>query len=109
MDRFHDSFRVAHHIIVPEPYHAVTFRIQPARSSFVAATVIFVSMLRTIDLNDEARFQAREVRNIRSDRDLSSEVTSLYLKPSKVTPKNILCSGGVRSQRLGAFALEITD
>jgi hypothetical protein len=109
MDRIHDSFGVGHHIIVPEPYHAVAFRIQPARSSFVAATVIFVSMLRTIDLNDEARFQAREVRHIRSDRDLSSEVTSRYLKSSKVTPKNILCSGSVRSQRLGGFALEIAD
>jgi hypothetical protein len=97
MDCLHDGFGLAHHIVIPESHHAITFRIQPARTVFVTATIDIVSMLRSIDLDDEAFFQTGEVRNIGSDRDLSSKVTSLYLKLSKMAPKNIFRGSSIGS------------
>jgi hypothetical protein len=109
MDRFKYSFGLAHHIVVPEPHHAITFRIQPTRSSFIAATVSIVSMLRTIDLNNQAFLQAGKVCNIWSDRDLSSKMTSLYLKPPKITPQYIFGGRGIFPQRFRRFPFEIAD
>ena len=51
---FKYSFGLAHHIVVPESQHAIAFRVQPTRPVCVAKAIDIISMLRTVDLNDEA-------------------------------------------------------
>jgi hypothetical protein len=106
MDCFHDSVRLAHHIVIPESQHAMTFRIQPAGAIFIATAVGILSMLRTIDLDDQAFFLTGEVRNIGSDRDLSPKMASSYLKPPKVAPKDISAPVVLALNALAALRLK---
>ena len=75
---------VVHHIVVPEPQHAVALGSQEGG----ARGVIFflVPMLAAIELNDQSLFRGTEVGNIWPDCVLSTEIESAQLAAAQAGP-----------------------
>src|SRR6186997_2296403 len=53
VDGLKHSVGPAHHIVIPKSYHSIAFRLQPARPFVVAAKPLIISVLRSIDLDDQ--------------------------------------------------------
>ena len=99
----------AHHVIVPESQHPITFRIQPARSHSIAASPVVGPVLRSIDFDDKPHGKTGKIRNVRSDHDLPSEMTSLDLEPAQMMPENCFGTGSIQTQSPCRAPFEITD
>jgi hypothetical protein len=79
MDGLKHSVSPAHHIVIPKSYHSIAFRLQPARPDVVAAKPLIISVLRSIDLDNEPLCQTGEIGNVRSYNHLPPEVTSFHI------------------------------
>jgi hypothetical protein len=53
VDGLKHSIGPAHHIVIPKSYHSVAFRLQPARPNVVTAKPLIISVLRSIDFDDQ--------------------------------------------------------
>src|SRR3546814_15597142 len=71
-DRFQDAFRVAEHVVVPEPQDLVAGRFQRAGSSFIATDI--QRMLAAVDLDHQAVLVRDEVDREAENRLLPSEL-----------------------------------
>jgi len=81
------SVNVLGNVIIPEPQNAVAFGLQPIRALNIASPIGFFAVLRAINFNDELCGHAGEIRNVRADDDLSSEVAADHWMPPQVKPK----------------------
>ncbi|HZC47018.1 MAG TPA: hypothetical protein VE243_11120 [Candidatus Acidoferrum sp.] len=73
----HNLIGLRNDLMVPESQHRVSLADKKRSAPFVA--VGFVGVLRTVDLDNQPRFQAEEVCEKRSDRLLSAEPESFEL------------------------------
>jgi hypothetical protein len=53
--------------MIPKPEHLITLRLQPARAPFVSGKPLWLTMLATIDFDDELRRVVAKVCDIRTD------------------------------------------
>ena len=86
-DLSQDAFNPREHIIIPEAQHSIPFTLKPTIAVAVAFTL---QMLTAIDFDDQHRFQARKVDNVRSDRDLAAKSPICKLAPAQSIPETLL-------------------
>jgi len=76
VDHLQHAFGILNDVVVPETDDAVALGLEPARPRLVASFVGLITVLRAIDLDDEARGHAGEVDDIGADWRLSPEMRS---------------------------------
>ena len=81
----------------------------PARSLAVVDEPVAVTMLGTINLDDEMCRQAGEISNVISERDLPSKMSAARFETAQVTPENCFGVGGIVAKTPGCGAFEIAD
>jgi hypothetical protein len=79
-DDLNDSVLILQDVVVPESQHSKILRPQPSVALLVGRGV---SMLRTVDLDDEPRIESSEVDNVFADRDLFAKAMTFDLLPSQ--------------------------
>jgi hypothetical protein len=72
-DRVKHAFRIFEHVDVPKSQNAITPLDQPFRSNFVVRRLFRLSVLTSIQFDDELRGKAKEIGKVRPDRMLSPE------------------------------------
>ena len=85
VDPLDDPIGLSKHIVIPEPEDSKTLRFPPRSSAVVMLTSS--SMLATIDLDNQPRFQANEVQDVRTDRDLTTKAMTADLVPAESRPE----------------------
>lgn len=70
-------FEVVKPIAVPVSQHQESLRLQPLRTSIVALPLLILK--RAIQFDDQSSFEAGEVSDVVSDRNLSTESTTFEL------------------------------
>ena len=88
-DRFEDGFGVLKHVVVPEADHPVAEAFDCAGASGVGG----LAMLAAVDLDHQARGAAREVGNVRADRELEDEFGAFDLAGAEALPEAVLRVG----------------
>jgi len=71
-------------LMIPKPKHCVSRIAEKLTSPCIA--IRLVGMLRTINFNDQLRFEANEISNKGPDSILPSELKSLHLVPAQARP-----------------------
>ena len=75
--------RALKHVVVPEMQHAVTFGAHPA---IALCIVSGFKVLTAVHLNDQALFQAYEVRDVPANRLLSAKSSAFDLALTQAQP-----------------------
>ena len=75
------------HLIVPEAQDAIAFGLKPAGSGVVAIAVGIVSVLRSINFDNEASGGTGKVDDEISNGHLAAEVSTARLKSPQITPE----------------------
>src|SRR5437899_4160908 len=78
-------------LAVPDSNNAKALIVQPARASFVAPHTRLIAMLRAIEFDEQMRGHAREISNVRTDRNLSPEMRTLQREFLQMAPEPLLC------------------
>ena len=100
-----DSVQVAQDVVVPEAEDFETFGFEKRRASGIAPFV----MLSAVDLDDQHRLQASEVRNIRQQAVLEAEFEAVDLAVADGLPEFLLGVGAVPAKLGGVFAYLAAD
>jgi hypothetical protein len=87
------------YLVVPESQHAKTFPFDPPVTTFVVAVLFLV--LSSIKLDDDLRFETREICDIAADRDLAPETVSAKLAAAESLPQMLFGVSGPISQLSG--------
>jgi len=87
----HYNFRRFQYVVVPVTQNTIAAFFQPGTSLFIVFHL--VSMLTTIEFDDQFLFKADEVNNVNSDRMLSPELVRAHLTRAQMFPKKPLCVG----------------
>src|SRR5438270_13805701 len=66
IDHVQNAYGVLRDLVIPEADDSISFRFQPACALVIARSVQVITMLRTINLNDEPRCQAGKIRDVRT-------------------------------------------
>src|SRR5262245_53252157 len=90
-----DAVHILQHVIAPETQRAVAVRGEPRVAHGIARAV---GVLTAIEFDDELGFEAREVRNVRSDRTLLAEISAADLSTAQIHPKAFFYICQLRSQ-----------
>jgi hypothetical protein len=85
-------------ILVPDPDHTIAALLQPYLALRVTNGDGRMTVDAAVDLDDQARFVADEVDDVRTERGLAAKVRSIQIESAKRAPKPFLGGGGVRSQ-----------
>jgi hypothetical protein len=91
-----NAIDVLEHLIVPETHHPIAARRKPGIAHTVSIDV--VTMLSTIDLNDELRVEAREVDDVMTNRYLSAKSKAFNLSLPNAMPERAFGIGHVTAQ-----------
>ena len=84
-DALHNSVDLSSDLMVPEPQHAISSIAQKLSSIFVESQ--FVCVLRTIDLDNQFRLRAEEIREEWADGMLTPELESIELAAAQARPE----------------------
>jgi hypothetical protein len=87
VDRFHHTFDVLQHLVIPETEHAIAIRLEILGSLGVRRDVVRLIMLPAIDFNDDAILVTGEIRKVRTYRRLSAEIGALDRDASQMPPQ----------------------
>lgn len=82
-DRIGNAAQVCKYLVVPEPHDTISARLKIARPACVMRDGRIVRVLRTVQLNDEARFTAKEIQYVGPFRNLTPEFPSIELAVSQ--------------------------
>jgi len=78
------ALNVRHHLIIPEPDHLISLRVQPPGPFGIVLPV--VRMLATIDLDDQLRRMTEEIADLTANWSLSAELKPIDLLVAKPAP-----------------------
>ena len=90
-DHLPDTIHISEDFVVPESQDPIALAAHEVITPLVVSARFGV--LTTVDLDDEHRFQASEVGNVRSDANLATELVAFELPEAQVLPEPTL---GVR-------------
>ena len=83
-DRFCDAGDIPHRLVVPDANHLKSLLVQPCVASGIIVALSIV--LPTVEFNDDPCFQADEVDDVATYRELASKAKAVQLSKSKRTP-----------------------
>jgi hypothetical protein len=83
-DRLCDTGDILHRLVVPDANHLKSLPVQPCVASDIIVALSIV--LPTVELNDDPCFQANEVDDVATDRELASKAQAVQLSKSQRTP-----------------------
>jgi hypothetical protein len=89
-DRFRDCFPFVEDFLVPIPQDLEPLRSQPLIAHSVVLPLSFRIMLATVQLNDQAFFEADEIDNGFSQRKLTAEFQALKGAAAEPSPETYL-------------------
>ena len=92
-DRFRDGLPFVEDFIVPIPQDLEPLRSQPLIAHSVVLALCFRVMLATVQLDDQAFFEADEIDNVFSQRKLTAEFQALKGAAAKPSPETCLRFG----------------
>jgi len=69
---FKNARGIPQHLIVPKAEHAVACRLEDPAAGDIS--ILIRRMMPAVDLDDQPRFQAAEVRDVRTNRVLTAEL-----------------------------------
>ena len=95
-----NSFRVSQHVVVPEPQYSITTLIQKLSPPLISLNLI--SMMSSIQLDDQLRLRAKEVNDVAPDGLLAAKLCAVYLSVTQTHPQFALGIGFVTTKALGA-------
>ena len=98
VERRQHSVDILAGLVVPETNDCIAFSLKPSRAFGIARRVFVRSVLRTVHLDNQTRSQTRKIDNVRSNRDLSSEMAAGHWEPTQPSPELIPGIGGMCSQ-----------
>jgi hypothetical protein len=98
-----NAFDIRGDLIVPETQHAKVLFGEPA----ITMCVAFTPVLSTVYFDDQARFETCKVRDVRSERNLPTELESLYLTFAQHVPQATFRFRHIVTQLSGALNLTI--
>jgi hypothetical protein len=87
VDRVHHSINIMCDLIVPKAKDTIAFGLKPFRTQLVSQTSFIFAMLRTVDLNNEARRRTGKIDNELSDWHLPSKVSAAGLEALQIAPE----------------------
>ena len=87
-DHLHHTLDVSENIVVPETDHAVAALLQLGGSSRIAHKAGRLVVLSAVEFDHQARGVACEVREVRTDRCLATEVRTINGKMPQVLPQH---------------------
>ena len=73
----HNAFRIAQHLVIPEPDHPIAATLQPWRTHQIATHGIGV--LPTVHFDNQLGFGTKEIDDVAADRLLTSKSESIDL------------------------------
>jgi hypothetical protein len=73
-DRFHHAIDVLQYVIVPETQDSIALRLKISGSFRIADNVIRLTVLRSINFDDNTSLMAGKVSEVRTDGGLPSKV-----------------------------------
>jgi len=79
---------IPQHLIVPEAEHAVACRLDDPAAGGIGVPIR--RMVATVDLDDQPRFRAAEVRDVPSDRVLTAELDAAETPVAEEHPHSAL-------------------
>jgi len=82
---FDHAIRILQDVVIPEPHDAKILRLQPSGAHRV--THRSLTMLTTIDFDNQASTEAGKIGDIRSERDLSPKTMTVDLLASQPRPQ----------------------
>jgi len=86
MNCLQNAFDVSRHIVVPEANDSVALLLQPPCALGISRHPCFKSMLRAVNLDDQARGHAGKIGNIGTDWNLTAEVSAKHWRALEVLP-----------------------
>jgi hypothetical protein len=89
IDRFEYDFGPNQRVVVPEAQYPKTTRSEKCVATHVVVELL--SMLTSVQLDDDGSLKASEVADIRLNRMLSAEFESCQLASAQALPKDALC------------------
>jgi hypothetical protein len=92
-DCFRDGLPFVEDFIVPIPQDLKPLRSQPLIAHSVVLSLCFRIMLATVQLDDQAFFEADEIDNVFSQRKLTAEFQAFEGAAAKPSPETCLCFG----------------
>lgn len=95
IDRFRNVIRPLEHIDIPEADDTAAMRFEPARADFIVTDLLFIGMRRTVDLDDQSRLGAEEIRDVGSDSSLPPETETGEPLAAQQQPKLAFAFGHV--------------
>ena len=105
-NRFKYTCHVGQHVVVPKSQDSVVMIGKP----FVAGNVaLVVSVLPSVDFNDETSFAAHKINRVRPDRLLPNELVSVQPARPQSIPKRSFGFRGVRPQTPGLLSLNLSS
>jgi hypothetical protein len=102
-DHLEHARAIAQHVMIPEAQNAITFRYEPTIALNVAC---ILSVLATIDLDDQPLLLTNEVDNVAADWHLPPEAQSVEAMCPQHEPEASLGVRHVAAQRFGAGAMD---
>ena len=97
-----NSFRVSQHVVVPEPQYSITSLIQKLSPPLISLNLI--SMMSSIQLDDQLRFRAKEVNDEAPDGLLAAKLAAVHLSVTQTQPQFPFGVGLVATEALGVRA-----
>src|SRR5262245_13067283 len=95
-DRCEPTFKIAHHLVVPEPEHEITARFQVSPSIFIFLRATCV--LAPVKLDDEPRVRATAVRDKAVERPMATKFPSAKSAIAQAEPPDWLRIGLLPAQ-----------
>ena len=96
VDSLKHFVHIGEHLIVPKSKYAIAARAQKGRADFIFQQS--VGMLAAVELNDKAPFDRTEVRKIRSNRMLTSELHPSCAATAQMPPQDSFGVGLLTTQ-----------
>jgi hypothetical protein len=84
--RFQYAVHICGEIIVPKAQNAISGSFKPTGPYVVASTIVIITVVRAIHLDNQSGGHAGKVGNVRSDRDLTPKVRASHRKPAQLLP-----------------------
>jgi hypothetical protein len=106
-DRFRDGLPFVEDFIVPIPQDLEPLRSQPLIAHSVVLALCLRVMLATVQLDDQAFFEADEIDNVFSQRKLTAEFQALKGAAAKPSPETCLPTPFTTGRRFSAQEIDI--
>ena len=102
-DRLDDAVKVLLNLRVPEPQGDEAYVLEPLITNAIMDRLMIRGMVAAIQLNCEARFQAREIEDISDHRHLPPEMQALRSQSTEGEPQPDLLPGHGLAKFTSAF------